>query len=64
MVELHCIELPELNTLTIGIFGFVAQWERELIYIRTKNGLAAFKARGVKLDSPQNLTDNARKKGV
>lgn len=63
-VKLHCIELPELNTLTLGIFGSVAQWERELISTRTKNGLAALKARGVKLGSPQNLTNEARIKGM
>jgi DNA invertase Pin-like site-specific DNA recombinase len=63
-VKLRCIELPELNTLTLGIFGSVAQWERELISSRTKNGLAALKARGVKLGSPANLTVVARKKGV
>ena len=63
-VKLRCIELPELNTLTLGIFGSVAQWERELISNRTKNGLAALKARGVKLGSPSNLTLDARKKGV
>ena len=63
-VKLRCIELPELNTLTLGIFGSVAQWERELISNRTKNGLAALKARGVKLGSPSNLTLDARKKGI
>jgi DNA invertase Pin-like site-specific DNA recombinase len=63
-VKLRCIELPELNTLTLGIFGSVAQWERELISTRTKNGLAALKARGVKLGSPQNLTNEARTKGT
>ena len=63
-VKLRCIELPELNTLTLGIFGSVAQWERELISNRTKNGLAALKARGVKLGSPANLSVDARKKGV
>jgi DNA invertase Pin-like site-specific DNA recombinase len=63
-VKLRCIELPELNTLTLGIFGSVAQWERELISNRTKAGLAALKARGIKLGSPQNLTIEARMKGV
>ena len=63
-VKLRCIELPELNTLTLGIFGSVAQWERELISSRTKNGLAALKARGVKLGSPKNLTEAAREKGI
>jgi DNA invertase Pin-like site-specific DNA recombinase len=53
-----------LNTLTLGIFGSVAQWERELISSRTKNGLAALRARGVKLGSPQNLTKEARMRGV
>jgi DNA invertase Pin-like site-specific DNA recombinase len=63
-VKLHCIELPELNTLTLGIFGSVAQWERELISSRTKRGLEELKKRGVKLGSPQNLTLAARLKGV
>jgi len=63
-VKLRCIELPELNTLTLGIFGSVAQWERELISSRTKNGLATLKARGVKLGSPKNLTNEARIKGT
>lgn len=63
-IKLRCIELPELNTLTLGIFGSVAQWERELISNRTKNGLAALKARGVKLGTPANLTDAAREKGI
>jgi DNA invertase Pin-like site-specific DNA recombinase len=63
-IKLRCIDLPELNTLTLGIFGSVAQWERELISTRTKNGLAALKARGVKLGSPQNLTNEAKKKAL
>lgn len=61
-IKLKCIELPELNTLTLGIFGSVAQWERELISSRTKNGLSALKAKGIKLGSPQNLTIEARKR--
>ena len=63
-VKLRCIELPELNTLTLGIFGSVAQWERELISSRTKNGLNELRKRGFKLGSPQNLTFSARRKGV
>jgi DNA invertase Pin-like site-specific DNA recombinase len=62
-VKLRCIELPELNTLTLGIFGSVAQWERELISSRTKRGLAELK-KTKKLGSPQNLTQLARMKGV
>lgn len=62
-VKLRCIELPELNTLTLGIFGSVAQWERELISSRTKRGLAELK-KVKKLGTPENLTYSARIKGV
>jgi DNA invertase Pin-like site-specific DNA recombinase len=62
-VKLRCIELPELNTLTLGIFGSVAQWERELISSRTKRGLEELK-KTKKLGNPHNLTSAARIKGV
>jgi DNA invertase Pin-like site-specific DNA recombinase len=62
-VKLRCIELPELNTLTLGIFGSVAQWERELISSRTKRGLEELK-KIKKLGNPKNLTEDARLKGV
>jgi len=62
-VKLRCIELPELNTLTLGIFGSVAQWERELISSRTKRGLEELK-KTRKLGTPKNLTQEARIKGV
>jgi len=64
-VKLRCIELPELNTLTLGIFGTVAQYERELISSRTKRSLAELKRNtNIKLGSPQNLTYAAKLKGV
>ncbi len=63
-IKLRCIDLPELNTLTLGIFGSVAQWEREMISSRTKRGLNELKKKGIKLGSPQNLTMEARNKGV
>jgi len=64
-VKLRCIELPELNTLTLGIFGTVAQYERELISTRTKRSLAELKRNtNIKLGSPQNLTYAAKLKGV
>ena len=45
-VDIACCDLPELNTLTLGIFATMAQHERELISRRTKEGLAAAKMRG------------------
>lgn len=61
-VKLHCIELPELNTLTLGIFGSVANWERELISNRTKRALHEL-SKTKKLGTPTNLTSEAKKKG-
>lgn len=61
-VKLRCVALPELNTLTLGIFGTMAQYERELISQRTKSALQELK-KTRKLGSPQNLTKEARNKG-
>jgi DNA invertase Pin-like site-specific DNA recombinase len=61
-VKLRCIALPELNTLTLGIFGTMAQYEREVISIRTRNALQELK-KTKKLGTIKNLTDDGRKKG-
>lgn len=63
-VDFVCCDMPDANTLSIGIFATLAQHERELISKRTKEALAAKKRAGHKLGSPQNLTDEARMKGV
>jgi DNA invertase Pin-like site-specific DNA recombinase len=62
-VKLRCIALPELNTLTLGIFGTMAQYEREMISIRTKNSLNELK-KYKKLGKVENLTNEGRKKGT
>lgn len=48
-VEFAVCDLPGCDSFTINIYGALAQRERELIASRTKAGLAAAKARGVKL---------------
>lgn len=45
-VEIHFCDMPQINTLLLGVFAAVAQYERELTSDRTKKALAAKKARG------------------
>ena len=62
-VDFVCCDMPDANTLTVGLFAVLAQHERETISRRTKNALKAKKARGAKLGTPANLTDAARAMG-
>ncbi|GEO05538.1 resolvase [Adhaeribacter aerolatus] len=59
-----CLDIPEMNTLNIGIWGTMAQHEREQISKRTKVALQALKARGQKLGNLNNLTAAGRELGV
>jgi DNA invertase Pin-like site-specific DNA recombinase len=62
-VDFICADMPDANTLTVGIFAVLAQHERELISSRTKAALAAKKQQGYTLGKPENLTPQAALKG-
>lgn len=48
-IEIHFCDMPQINTLLLGVFASVAQYERELTSDRTKKALAVKKAKGCKL---------------
>lgn len=55
---------PNANEVVIDIMAILAHDEVKKISERTKAALAELIARGVKLGTPENLTDEARRKGV
>jgi DNA invertase Pin-like site-specific DNA recombinase len=62
-LDLICLDMPELNTLTFGIFATIAQHERELISSRTKVALAVVK-KNKKLGNPNGWNGTQEKAQV
>lgn len=60
-VEIKFCDFPEANKLVLHIIASIAEYEAQLISSRTKQSLAAKKARGAALGKPENLTDNLDK---
>lgn len=63
-VNFKAVDMPEANSVTIGIMAVLAQDERERISQRTKSALAQLKAKGIKLGKPENLTDYSRQRSL
>ena len=59
-LDLICLDMPELNTLTFGIFATIAQHERELISQRTSSALQVIR-QFKKLGNPNGWTNNKEK---
>jgi DNA invertase Pin-like site-specific DNA recombinase len=62
-VDFVAVDFPTANRLTLHILASVAQYEREAISTRVKDALLVAKSKGVKLGKPENLTDEAARKG-
>lgn len=57
-------DLPDTETITVGIYAIFAQREKEIISIRTKLALEQKKKQGVVLGKPENFTNEGRKAGA
>jgi DNA invertase Pin-like site-specific DNA recombinase len=62
-VEFTAADMPHADKFTVGIMAMVAQKERESISQRTKEALAAAKARGQKLGNPRGLSARHQRLG-
>lgn len=63
-VKFVAADNPQVNQMVVGILAIVAEEEAKAISRRTKEALAAAKARGVKLGSPTGLTPDAIQTGI
>ena len=54
-VEIVFCDFPQANKLVLHIISSIAEYEANLISVRTKQSLKAKKARGIQLGKPENL---------
>ncbi len=63
-IQFIACDMPSANNFTIHIFAAMAEAEAQLNAIRTKQALQELRKKGVILGKPENLTNEARAKGV
>lgn len=61
-IKIHFCDFPTMNTLLLGVFASVAQYERELTSERTKKALAVKKKQGCKLGASNPRYQETRNK--
>lgn len=59
-IEIHFCDMPVVNTMILGVFAAVAQYERELCSSRTKAALEQKKAAGAKLGASSDKYQKTR----
>lgn len=59
-IEIHFTDMPVVNTMILGVFAAVAQYERELCSTRTKAALEQKKAHGAKLGASSDAYQRSR----
>lgn len=62
-IDIHFTDMPVVNTMILGVFSAVAQYEREMISSRTRAALAVKKEQGCKLGaSNEKYLENRKHK--
>ncbi len=59
-IDIHFCDMPQVNTMILGVFASVAQYERELCSDRTKKALDEKKRQGCKLGGATEKWQAAR----
>lgn len=61
-IDIHFTDMPVVNSMILGVFAAVAQYEREMVSTRTKQALAVKKAQGFKLGASSDKYKETRAK--
>lgn len=54
-IDIHFCDMPVVNTMILGVFASVAQYERELTSLRTKAALAEKRKQGYRLGNKKGV---------
>jgi len=54
-IDIHFTDMPVVNSMILGVFAAVAQYEREMVSTRTRQALAVKKSQGCKLGAANEV---------